>query len=96
MKKITFKTLSSVGFQIEVNENETFGQIKQKLVKEQQYSPDGLKLIFNGNILDDANLISSENLNDSNFIVVVGRKGGNTKKRKKKKFQKKLRFQKNK
>lgn len=50
---------------------------------EHQYSSTGMKLVFNGNILDDSKLVSSENLNDQNFIVVVAKKVTNQTKKKK-------------
>jgi hypothetical protein len=43
-------------------------------VEIEKYNPSGLKLVFNGTVLNDDQTVESLKLNDSNFIVVLGKK----------------------
>jgi len=72
--KFTFKTLGGSSFILDAEVDEPISSIKQMIAREQQYQPSTLKLIFNGNVLDDSTTFSKERIEESHFIVVVGKK----------------------
>jgi ubiquilin len=59
-------------------------------VEIEKYNPSGLKLVFNGTVLNDDQTVESLKLNDSNFIVVLGKKTETKKKVKETKTETKV------
>eukprot|EP00042_Codosiga_hollandica_P024762 m.106045 g.106045 ORF g.106045 m.106045 type:complete len:316 (+) comp51670_c0_seq1:93-1040(+) len=71
--KITFKTLKQAIFTVDADPSQTIGQLKQAVeaAKGEEYYADGLKLIFSGKILNDAQTITETNIKETDFLVVM-------------------------
>jgi len=73
--KVQFKTLSGQLFSAEFpNPNTKISEVKKDLIDNQKYLPDGLKVIFNGNILNDDDTLEKIGVGEKNFLVVMGKK----------------------
>jgi UV excision repair protein RAD23 len=70
---ITVKTLQQKTFKIEIDDAENVAALKQKIEQEQgaAFPAANLKLIYAGKILNDVNLLSEYNIQESNFVVVM-------------------------
>ncbi|CAI8047079.1 UV excision repair protein RAD23 homolog B, partial [Geodia barretti] len=70
---ITVKTLQQKTFKIEIDDAENVTALKQKIEQEQgaAFPAANLKLIYAGKILNDVNILSEYNIQESNFVVVM-------------------------
>ncbi|XP_066299186.1 UV excision repair protein RAD23 homolog A-like isoform X2 [Branchiostoma lanceolatum] len=72
--QITFKTLQQQTFKIEIEENATVKQLKEKVEGEkgkESFPAAGLKLIYAGKILQDDLPLSQYKINEENFVVIM-------------------------
>lgn len=72
--KITVKTLQQQQFSIEANPDDSVAQVKEAIAKQEGHQADWQKLIYSGKILDDASKISSYNIQENEFLVLMVRK----------------------
>ncbi|CAG4981165.1 unnamed protein product [Parnassius apollo] len=70
---VTLKTLQQLSFQIEIDPEETVKALKLKIEVEKgkDYAADYQKLIYAGKILLDDNKISTYNIDEKKFIVIM-------------------------
>lgn len=62
--KVTFKTITQQSFELELDENVTIGEVKQRIANEKgvkDFPIEGQKLIYNGSVLDDSSTIGGIN-----------------------------------
>ncbi|KAI1290142.1 UV excision repair protein RAD23 -like protein B [Halotydeus destructor] len=71
--KITVKNLHHQSFTVDIDDNLTVSELKKQIeeVKGSEYAVANQKLIYSGKILEDANVISSYNIEESKFVVVM-------------------------
>ncbi|XP_034565558.1 UV excision repair protein RAD23 homolog B [Notolabrus celidotus] len=72
--QITFKTLQQQTFKIEIDEEETVKTLKERIEEEKgkdNFSVDGLKLIYAGKILSDDTALKEYKISEKNFVVVM-------------------------
>ncbi|XP_035698634.1 UV excision repair protein RAD23 homolog A-like [Branchiostoma floridae] len=72
--QVTFKTLQQQTFKIEIEENATVKQLKEKVEGEkgkESFPAAGLKLIYAGKILQDDLPLSQYKIDEKNFVVVM-------------------------
>jgi len=82
---IIVKTLQNKQYDLEVNENETVGQIKDKIDKQFNLGePECQTLVLRGKILKDDQTASGAGFKDKDFLVVMVKKGKKNDKKKKK------------
>jgi len=74
MVKITVKTLKQQQFSLEVAENETVINIKEKIEKQEKHPVAYQKLIHAGKVLDDNLRVSDAKLGENDFLVLMVRK----------------------
>jgi len=74
MVKITVKTLKQQQFSLEVAENETIINIKEKIEKQEKHPVAYQKLIHAGKVLDDHLRVSDAKLGENDFLVLMVRK----------------------
>lgn len=70
---VTLKTLQQQTFQIEINPDETVKALKLKIEVEKgkDYAADNQRLIYAGKILVDDNKMSTYNIDEKKFIVIM-------------------------
>ncbi|XP_068629737.1 UV excision repair protein RAD23 homolog A [Battus philenor] len=70
---VTLKTLQQLSFQIEIDPEETVKALKLKIEVEKgkDYASDNQRLIYAGKILLDDNKISTYNIDEKKFIVIM-------------------------
>ncbi|VDN53292.1 unnamed protein product [Dracunculus medinensis] len=71
---VTFKTVSQVTFRMDVNEKQSIGELKKKISIEQgenDYPVENLKLIYNGKVLDDEQILEDVKVDPAKFVVVM-------------------------
>jgi len=74
MSPITFKTITQQSFELELENNVTIAEVKQKIATEKgenDFPVDGQKLIYNGKVLDDTATIGELNIAEKKFVVVM-------------------------
>lgn len=70
--KISIKTLKGEQFQIDVDSNDTIGQVKVKVADAKPELPASRqKLIHSGKVLKDENVVSETGINENEFIVCM-------------------------
>lgn len=72
--KLKVKTINKDRFYVEVTEEETIKQVKQKLVdmKPDMFNLEGMKLIYQGKMMDnDKKLVPDYNVKETEFIVAT-------------------------
>ncbi|XP_017490469.1 PREDICTED: UV excision repair protein RAD23 homolog B-like [Rhagoletis zephyria] len=71
--KITLKTLQQSQFDVEIDENETVRNLKEKIQssKGADYNADWMKLIYSGKIWGDNDVLKSCSYDESKFVVVM-------------------------
>ncbi|CAA93780.2 UV excision repair protein RAD23 [Caenorhabditis elegans] len=70
---VTFRTLTQVNFNLELNEDQTIAEVKALVASEKgdDYAPELQKLIYNGKILDDSVKVGEVGFDSSKFVVVM-------------------------
>ncbi|KRY35556.1 UV excision repair protein RAD23 -like protein B [Trichinella spiralis] len=70
---LTFKTITNESFELEMNENQTVRELKQKIEKTRgaRYASDLQTLIHAGRVLSDEQTVKDVNFDPKKFIVVV-------------------------
>ncbi|KRX46031.1 UV excision repair protein RAD23 -like protein B [Trichinella murrelli] len=70
---LTFKTITNESFELEMNENQTVRELKQKIEKTKgaRYASDLQTLIHAGRVLSDEQTVKDVNFDPKKFIVVV-------------------------
>lgn len=70
---VTLKTLQQLSFQIEIDPEETVKALKLKIEVEKgkEYAADNQRLIYAGKILLDDNKLSTYNIDEKKFIVIM-------------------------
>lgn len=71
MVKITFKTVQNKLFSVEAADNETVGDLKNKIQESQSFPAENQKLIYSGKILTDAATVESLKIKEKDFLVVM-------------------------
>jgi len=71
--KLTFKTLQQTTFGVEIDEDSTTLQLKQKVQAEQGHEVAHQKLIHQGKILEDAKKLSEYGIKDGHYLVIIAR-----------------------
>ncbi|CAG8579929.1 17432_t:CDS:2, partial [Dentiscutata heterogama] len=69
--KITIKTLQQKQFHLEAEPEDTILTVKQKIEESQGHAVSLQKLIFSGKVLDDGKSLSSYNITEKDFLVVM-------------------------
>ncbi|CAG8481814.1 13441_t:CDS:2 [Dentiscutata erythropus] len=69
--KITIKTLQQKQFHLEAEPEDTILTVKQKIEESQGHAVSLQKLIFSGKVLDDGKALSSYNITEKDFLVVM-------------------------
>lgn len=71
--KITFKTLQQTTFSLEVTDESTVKELKEKIESEKgkDYPAAGQKLIYAGKILDDGKKVEEYKIDEKNFVVIM-------------------------
>lgn len=74
--KLTFKNLKQQTFALEVDTSITVAQMKEQIEREkgEEYYAAGLKIIFSGKILNDAQTVAEYNIKETDFLVVMAGK----------------------
>ncbi|XP_041474703.1 UV excision repair protein RAD23 homolog B-like [Lytechinus variegatus] len=70
---IVLKTLQQKSFKVEIEESATVRNLKDEIEKKygKEFPASGQKLIYAGKILSDDNLLSSYNIDEKSFVVVM-------------------------
>jgi UV excision repair protein RAD23 len=69
--KITIKTLQQKQFQIDIEPEQTIGDLKAKLLESEGHPVEAQKIIFSGKVLPDAKTIESCNAKEKDFFVLM-------------------------
>eukprot|EP01087_Luapelamoeba_hula_P018956 TRINITY_DN61_c0_g1_i2.p1 TRINITY_DN61_c0_g1~~TRINITY_DN61_c0_g1_i2.p1 ORF type:complete len:321 (-),score=99.22 TRINITY_DN61_c0_g1_i2:112-1074(-) len=72
--KLTIKTLQQQQFSLEVDEEATVADVKQKIEAEQNHPISWQKLIFAGKILVDSAKVNTYSIKETDFLVLMVRK----------------------
>merc|ERR1711974_38900 len=73
--KLTLKTLKQEELFVEVEPDQLISQLKEKIAEKYSHPAEAQRLIFAGKILDDAQTISSYNITEKDFLVMMVKKG---------------------
>ncbi|PAV87744.1 hypothetical protein WR25_03780 [Diploscapter pachys] len=70
---ITFKTLKQESFKLELMPSDNIGDVKKKIAEArgEDYAVELQKLIYNGKILNDTDIVESAGLDPQKFVVVM-------------------------
>ncbi|CAJ0948139.1 unnamed protein product, partial [Mesorhabditis belari] len=74
MVNVTFKTITSQQFNIDVDGETVIGELKRNIEQSQganDYPADSMKLIYNGKVLDDDSKFTDVGYDDKKFVVVM-------------------------
>uniref|UniRef100_A0A1I7ZDC0 UV excision repair protein RAD23 n=1 Tax=Steinernema glaseri TaxID=37863 RepID=A0A1I7ZDC0_9BILA len=72
---ITFRTISQLSFQMDLDEAMTIGALKDQMCKEHSdFCRETLKLIYNGKVYNDDETIGQMNFDEKKFVVVMNPK----------------------
>jgi len=74
MVKITVKTLQQQQFSLEVGENDTILNVKEKIEQQEKHPVSHQKLIHAGKILDDNLKVVDAKISENDFLVLMVRK----------------------
>jgi len=69
--KLTFKDLKNEKFVIDAAPTNTIAEVKQKIQADKGWDASSLKLIYSGKILQDAQTVSSYNIEEKGFVVCM-------------------------
>lgn len=72
--KVTVKTLQNQQFSVEVDQNETIQNVKEKIEKQENHPVAHQKLIKSGKILEDNTVVSEAGIGENDFLVLMVRK----------------------
>jgi len=73
--KLTIKSLKQVPYEVEVeNDSNSIKDLKQVIEKAHGFDSATLKLVFNGQVLDDSKKLSDCNIKEGNVIVMMSAK----------------------
>ncbi len=74
--KLNLRTLNGQILNLEIEESATVQDLKNKLVNEKEYLADGLKLLFSGKVLVDADTLNASGIKESSTLILMGKKVG--------------------
>ncbi|KAG8835009.1 hypothetical protein FRC17_005857 [Serendipita sp. 399] len=69
--KVTIKTLQQKLFTVDVEPEQTVGDIKQKISQEHGHPPESQKLIYSGKVLENSKIVKDCNFKDRDFLVLM-------------------------
>eukprot|EP00898_Chlorokybus_atmophyticus_P004241 jgi/Chlat1/4818/Chrsp31S04860 len=72
--KVTFKTLTGKGFQLDVEPSQTVAEVKQQIAESQgeaAFAVDAQKLIYQGKVLKDETTLEANAVTENGFLVVM-------------------------
>lgn len=73
MKKLTIKTLQQTSFKIDIDEDKSVRELKERIESDhgKDYPCDSQKLIYNGKILSDESKLAEYSIDEKKFIVLM-------------------------
>ncbi|KAG8831351.1 hypothetical protein FRC18_006705 [Serendipita sp. 400] len=76
--KVTIKTLQQKLFTVDVEPEQTIGNIKEKISQEHGHGVETQKLIYSGKVLEDSKVVKDCNFKERDFLVLMVSKAKST------------------